>query len=145
MPRLLCVDAGEERSGLAICDEEGRLAVPLAIIERRGRALDEVAAEIAALARAEACAGIIVGLPRNIDGTEGAQALRARGLGRRLAAASALPLEYWDERMSSFIAESRAAAAAAPGRKRRPRHMDDLAAAVILQTYLDARRTAERE
>ncbi|HLZ71277.1 MAG TPA: Holliday junction resolvase RuvX [Dehalococcoidia bacterium] len=140
MPRLLGVDAGEERIGLAVGDEGGLIAVPLAIIERRGRALDRVAEEIAARAHAEAAETIIVGLPLNIDGTEGRQAKRARGLGRRIAAASGLPLAYWDERMSSFIAESRLAEARAASVRRGRRHVDDLAAAVILQSYLDARR-----
>ncbi len=144
MPRLLGVDAGEERVGLAVCDESGLIAVPIAIIERRGRALDRVAEEIAARAQAEAAEGIIVGLPLNIDGTAGPQARRARGLGRRIETASGLPLEYWDERMSSFIAESRLAEAQAVASRRRPRHVDDLAAAVILQSYLDARRRGGR-
>ncbi|HEY7296224.1 MAG TPA: Holliday junction resolvase RuvX [Dehalococcoidia bacterium] len=140
MPRLLGVDTGEERVGLAVCDEDGLIAVPIAIIERRGRALDRVAEEIAARGRIEAVEGIIVGLPLNIDGTAGSQARRARGLGRRIAQASGLPVEYWDERMSSFIAESRLAEARAASGRRGRRHADDLAAAVILQSYLDARR-----
>lgn len=140
MPRLLGVDAGEERIGLAVCDEGGLIAVPIAIIERRGRALDRVAEEIAARAQAEGVEAIVVGLPRNIDGSEGPQARRARGLGRRIASASGLPLQYWDERMSSFIAESRLAESRAASGRRGRRHVDDLAAAVILQAYLDAQR-----
>jgi putative Holliday junction resolvase len=136
MPRLLAVDAGEERCGLAVCDDAGLIAVPLAIIERRGRALDRVAEDVAARARAEGVAGIVVGLPRNIDGSEGQQAVRARAFGRRLAATTGLPVIYQDERMSSFIAEQQMRAAG----RRRGTHVDDAAAAVILQSYLDAAR-----
>lgn len=135
------VDAGEARAGLALGDDETRLALPLAIIERGRRSLDRVAGEIVVRARREGAEGFVVGLPLNIDGSEGFQARRARGLGRRLEVASTVPVIYWDERMSSFIAEQRADAmqAAGPGGRRRARHADDLAAAVILQAFLDAR------
>jgi putative Holliday junction resolvase len=117
--------------------------VPIANIERRGRALDRDADEIAARAHAEAVAGIVVGLPLNIDGTAGAQARRARGLGRRLARASGLPVYFQDERMSSFIVERRMEEARPRSRGGARRHLDDLAAAVILQRYLDALRTGD--
>ncbi len=135
MPRLLGVDPGEQRVGLAMSDDEGRIAFPFAIIERRGRGLDWTARQIAEHARQRRAEAMIVGLPLNMDGSFGPQAVKARALGRRAAEASGLPLEFWDERLSSFIAEQRLASA--PGR--RNRHSDDLAAAVILQSYIDAR------
>ncbi len=134
MPRLLGVDPGDQRVGLAISDEEGQIAFPFAIIERRGRGLDWTARQIAEHARQRKAQALIVGLPLNMDGSFGPQAVKARALGRRAAEAAALPLEFWDERLSSFIAEQRLASA--PGRRRR--HSDDLAAAVILQSYIDA-------
>src|SRR2546423_1248906 len=100
--RLLGVDTGDERTGLAVSDDVGRLVLPLAIIERRRRRLDAVAAEVVVRAREASVAGIVVGLPLNADGTEGEQSVKARAFGRRLAQLSGLPLEYWDERLSSF-------------------------------------------
>ncbi|MHB8574143.1 MAG: Holliday junction resolvase RuvX [Dehalococcoidia bacterium] len=135
----LAVDAGEERTGIAAGSDVTRLALPLCIIERKGRSLDRLAAEIAALAVREAAEAIVVGLPLNMDGSEGFQAARARSLGRRLALTSGLPLTYWDERMSSFIAEQAQERASVTGAgRRRTRHTDDLAAAVILQRLFDA-------
>jgi putative Holliday junction resolvase len=74
-------------------------------------------------------------LPLNMDGTHGPQARGVEKLGAALAATCDLPITYWDERLSSFIAEQRLAEAP----RRRSRHADDLAAAIILQSYLDAR------
>lgn len=135
MPRILAVDAGEARIGLAVGDLEGRLAFPLAIIDRRGRGLGWAADAIARRARKELAERVIVGLPLNIDGSEGRQAARARALGERIALASGLPITYWDERMSSFVAEQRMTDfRPATGRGA---HVDDVAASVILQSYLD--------
>ena len=134
--RLLGVDTGDERTGLAVCDERGRIAVPLAIIERRGRALDRVADDVAKRAREAGVEGIVIGLPLNMDGSEGAQARKARAFGRRLAARTGLPLAYHDERLSSFSVEHVLQSGSARGRSAR-RRVDDLAAAAILQAYLD--------
>jgi putative Holliday junction resolvase len=135
MPRILAVDAGEARIGLAVGDLEGRLAFPLAIIERRGRGNGWAADAIAQRARQERAERVVVGLPLNVDGSEGRQAARARALGERIACASGLPITYWDERMSSFVAKQRIAEAApAVGLGA---HADHVAASVILQTYLD--------
>lgn len=142
MTRLLGIDAGEERIGLAVCDDDGRLAVPLAIIERKGRGLAWAAWAIAERARECGAQGIVVGLPLNMDGSFGPQAVKARALGRRVETATGLPAEFWDERMSSFIAEQQAAALT-PGRRRGRRPLDDLAAAVILQSFLDAKLNPE--
>jgi len=142
LPRLLGVDAGEERVGLAVCDAEGLLAVPLGIIERKGRGLDWTAGVIAEHARSSGVEGIVVGLPLNMDGSFGPQAAKARALGRRAAAAAGLAVEFQDERMSSFIAEQRLQSVHRQGRGRRRQHVDDLAAAVILQSFLDGRRGA---
>jgi putative Holliday junction resolvase len=132
--RLLGIDPGDQRVGLAVSDEEGRIAFPFAIIERRGRGLDWTARQIAEHARQRNVEGLIVGLPLNMDGSFGPQAVKARALGRRVAEAAGLPLQFWDERLSSFIAESRLTTVS----PRRGRRSDDVAAAVILQSYIDA-------
>lgn len=136
MTRLLGVDPGEARIGLAICDEEERIAVPVTVIERKGRSLAWVAQMIAMYAQQNGAAEVVIGLALNGDGSEGEQARKARSLGRRIAQVADLRLHYWDERMSSFIAEQHVLPASA-GRRRRPGPRDDLAAAVILQSYIE--------
>jgi putative Holliday junction resolvase len=142
--RLLGVDFGDERTGLAVCDDQGRIAVPLTIVERRGRSLDRVAQDVWIAGRNAGVEGMVVGLPLNMDGTEGQQAVKTRAFARRLATVSALPVVFADERLSSFIAEQsvRAAGTALRGRIRR---LDDVAAAAILQSYLDRCRSAGTE
>lgn len=137
MARVLGIDAGEARIGLAVGEIEARLAFPLAIIERRGRGNGWAAEAVAQRARAERVEQVVVGLPVNIDGSEGRQAARTRALGERIAQASGLPVSFWDERMSSFVAEQRMAAAQ-PGRYQAGSHADAVAASVILQAYFDS-------
>jgi putative Holliday junction resolvase len=143
MTRLLGVDAGDERIGLAISDDEGRMALPFAIITRKGRGADWAAHAVAIRARECGAEAVIVGLPLNMDGSFGPQAVKARSLGRKIAQAAGLRLELWDERMSSFIAEQKHRELTKPGGRRRP--VDDLAAAVILQSYIDSQSHADSE
>jgi putative Holliday junction resolvase len=122
---MLGIDVGERRIGVAV--SEGRVAVPLAIIEHTNRARDlERVVEIAGRERAEA---IVVGLPLAPDGGEGQQARITRKFGEQLALLTTLPVAYEDERLTS---------ADIPARKR-GQPIDDLAAAAILQRYIDAR------
>jgi putative Holliday junction resolvase len=132
--RILGLDVGERRIGLAISTPEGRLAVPLRVLERRGDAADMEA--IAALARAEQVETLVIGHPLSMDGSAGPQARRVEAFARRLAKATGLPFELWDERLSSVQAER----SVRPLRGRRRAPSDDLAAAIILQGYLDRQR-----
>jgi putative Holliday junction resolvase len=125
--RLLGVDTGERRIGVAV--SEGRIAVPLTILEHTNRADD--LARVAEIAGREGVDAIVVGLPLAPDGGEGEQARLARKFGEQLAALQALPVEFQDERLSSFDA-----AGARAGRRIKP--IDDLAAAAILQRYIDS-------
>ena len=134
MGRILGLDVGERRIGLAISTPEGRLAVPLRVLERRAATADLEA--IAALARAEQVEMIVIGHPLSMDGTAGVQARRVEAFARALAKAAGLPFELWDERLSSVQAER--SVRLARGRRRAP--SDDVAAAIILQGYLDRRR-----
>ena len=143
MTRFLGVDAGDERIGLAVGDDEGRMAVPFAIITRKGRGADWAARAVAIRARECGAEAVIVGLPLNIDGTFGPQAVKARSLGRKIALAAGLRLEWWDERMSSFISEQKQRELTKRGGRRRP--VDDLAAAVILQSYIDSQSHVDSE
>ena len=134
---------GERRIGIAISDPEGRLAVPLRVIERRDEASDAQA--IAETAAAERATAFVVGYPLTLDGSVGPQARSVETFARRVAEASGLPLELWDERLSSVQAE-RAQAGTRRGRRkgarRRRAPADDLAAAIILQSYLDRQRAS---
>ena len=143
MGRILGLDIGERRIGVAISDPDRRLAVPLRILERRGGAAD--AAKIAELARTEDIEALVVGHPVSLDGAVGAQARRVRALADRISQACGLPLELWDERLSSVQAERQPRSARTrktPRGRRRRGAADDLAAAIILQGYLDHRRAA---
>jgi putative Holliday junction resolvase len=131
--RILGLDVGERRIGVAISTPEETLAVPLRIIERSDRTSDMEA--IAAIARAEGADALVVGLPRSLDGSVGKQARRVESFARDASAACALPLELQDERLTSVEAER--GGRGRPTRGREPK--DDLAAAIILQRYLDRR------
>lgn len=129
MGRIIGLDVGDRRIGVAISSPEGRLAVPLRIIERQKEPADIEA--IATLARAEEATAIVVGYPLSMDGTAGQQARHIEGFARRLKKSTGLPLELWDERLTSVQAER----SLTGSRRRGP--VDDLAAAIILQAYLD--------
>ncbi len=127
--RVLGLDVGDRRIGLAISTPEGRLAVPLRVLERTNDPSD--LETIASLAKAEAVEALVVGHPRSLDGSVGPQARRVEAFARRLGEVTGLPIELWDERLTSVQAERSARA----GGRRGP--SDDIAAAIILQAYLD--------
>lgn len=131
---MLGLDVGERRIGVAISVPEGTLAVPLRIIDRESD--DAALRAIAELARDEHAEALVVGFPRSLDGTVGAQARRVEEFAQRAGEACHLPVELWDERLTSRQAE-RPPPGAKRSRRRAPK--DDLAAAIILQSYLDRR------
>ena len=131
--RLMALDVGDKRVGVAVCDELQTLASPLAVLERRSRAED--LARLGRLAVEQRVVGIVVGHPLNADGSAGPQAQQAARYAARVATALALPLLLWDEYGSSQEAAARLAHAP---RRRRQAPLDAEAAAVILQDYLDA-------
>lgn len=139
--RMLGLDVGERRIGVAVCDEEERLAFPLTVIERRGAARDF--AEIDRLLKQERAGLLVVGLPLSLDGSIGPQARLVQEFVQRLEQQADVPVETWDERLSSAEAE-RHLLAMDESRERRRQRRDAVAAAIILQSYLDSRRTAER-
>lgn len=131
--RVLAVDLGERRTGFAISDPEGRMA--LALPTREGVA----ASDVARLAREQGAGCVVVGLPLNMDGTEGPAARRARDFMEELRLLTDLPVVAWDERLSTAEGESRLREAGL-GRKERRRRVDAAAAVVILESYLKGRR-----
>ncbi|MDO8750010.1 MAG: Holliday junction resolvase RuvX [Dehalococcoidia bacterium] len=135
--RLLGLDVGERRIGLAISDRDGSLATPYNTIERHG--LERDIAAILKLVRQEEVGTIVVGEPLSLDGSVGPQAKRTLAFYEALKAASPVPVDTWDERFSTVEAERLLREAGiAPSRNRA--RLDAAAAAVILQGYLDAHR-----
>jgi putative Holliday junction resolvase len=133
--RLLGVDYGQVRVGLAVSDPERRIASPLTTYQRRTSKKD--AAFFRELVGAEDVAEIVVGLPLHLDGREGQKAREAREFGRQLAEATELPVVFWDERFSTVEAET-ALWEAGLTHKRRKARRDRVAAQLFLQAYLDA-------
>jgi putative Holliday junction resolvase len=136
--RMLGLDIGSRRIGVAA--SEGQLAVPLTIIEHENRAAD--LDRIATIADEQEAQAIVVGLPLTMSGQEGEQARRTRRFGDALARRVDVPVVYHDERMSTLqvvgAAGGRVTGVSPAARKRREKpRIDDLAAAVILQSYLD--------
>jgi len=132
--RTLGVDLGRVRIGLALADDVLRTARPLATIERRGDAKDLAA--IAALARDYEVSRAVLGLPLDMDGSEGKAARWARAFQPKLAEALGVPVELFDERLSTFEAEVRLRDQGFSSKDRRSM-VDQEAAAVILQGWLD--------
>lgn len=142
MTRVLGVDVGQRRVGLAISDPSATLARPLMTITVRApaEAVTRVAATIAELAgEDEGLAAVVVGMPRHLDGTASDATARVTAFIDALRSRTAVPIATEDERLSSREAESRLALRARDWRSRKAR-LDAAAAAVILQDYLDRAR-----
>ena len=134
--RLIGVDYGNVRIGLAVCDADRRIASPLDTYARRSAEQD--AAHFRRLAAAEAAVGFVVGLPLMTQtGDEGAKAKECRAFGDWLGQVTGLPVAYHDERYTSSYAEDALWDAGLSHKKRRGRR-DRVAAQLILQAYLDA-------
>ena len=131
--RIMALDVGGRRIGVAVSDETRLIATPLRYV-LRGRG-DE--AEIRALTETWDIEHLVVGMPTGLSGREGPQAADVRSFAEPLAAALNLPLEYWDERLTTTIAEQTLMSTGTRRAKRREQ-VDAVAAAVILQSYLDA-------
>lgn len=139
--RTLGVDPGDARVGLAVSDDDGTFASPLRTIAARGEG--DPAKRIAEEAVRAGCAEIVVGLPRNLDGSEGGAARKARALAGRVRAATGLRVVLWDERLTT--AEASRALSAVEMRARDQRSVvDQVAATILLQSYLDARAARRR-
>jgi putative Holliday junction resolvase len=139
--RVVGLDVGERRIGVAVSDPTRTLARPVGALQTTGLsgdALDRAAAEIARLAGEEdGVATVVVGLPRRLDGTPSDMTPKVETFAARLGQRTALPIALQDERLSSHEAESRLALRVKDWRVRKAR-LDAAAAAVILQDYLDS-------
>ena len=140
--RLLALDVGDRRVGVAVSDAMGLIATPLTVVRRTSKARDFE--RFAQLVREQGAEAVVVGHPVNEDGSAGPQAQRVERYATALqealeAKGLALPLILWDERMSTQQAEQAMIASGRRARERRAR-IDAVAAAVILQDYLDVQR-----
>jgi putative Holliday junction resolvase len=133
--RILAIDPGSVRLGLAISDTERRLASPLTTYTRRDPVQD--ALYFKKLVEEEEIGSVVVGLPIHEDGSEGAQAKLARKFGAWLQDATSVPIVFYDERFTSFAADQ-AFEDTGLTKKQRKARRDRVAAQILLQTYLDA-------
>jgi putative Holliday junction resolvase len=139
--RILAVDPGTKRVGLALSDPTATIASALATVEADPS--ETLAARLAAIAAAQEAERVIVGLPRNLDGSRGPAAAAAERLATGLRKASKLPVETVDERLSTVAADRSLLAAGARRRERR-QAVDRVAATLLLQGYLDRMKADER-
>ncbi len=133
--RLLGLDIGGKRIGVAISDEMGLIASPVGMVPRgprSGREIHDHAVRLGAV-------GLVIGLPVGLSGREGPQANEVRAFVDEIAPEIGLPVEWWDERLTTAIAE-KSLIASGTRRDKRKQQVDAAAAAVILQGYLDRQR-----
>jgi len=140
--RILALDVGEKRIGLAVSDPLGLTAQGLGVLKRKNWEAD--LARLLDMARPYRVQEVLVGLPRHMDGRLGAQAEEILALAQALGEALGAKVATWDERLTTVEAE-RLLIAADMSRKRRRRVVDQVAATLILQAYLDRRHFQESD
>ena len=136
--RALGIDPGTRRIGIAVSDLTGTIASPLMVLQRSKSPRHDLA-ELAKIAKAEEAEVIVVGLPINMDGSHGPAAQAATQFAARLATVAGVPVELHDERRTTVTADQAMREGGLDGRARRLR-VDKVAAAVMLQSWLDKRR-----
>ncbi len=134
--RYLAIDYGLKRTGLAVCDKDERICSPLKVLATDSSLIRN----IVDIAQANAVEGLVVGLPFNMDGTEGEMAKAVRSFAGQLSKATPLPVHFHDERLTSHKAHDLLAPADFT-RKRKKQRLDAVAAAALLESFLDSRRT----
>ena len=135
--KYLGVDYGDVRTGLAECDVSGMLASGITTIKEGG--MRNTAERVAKEAAARSCKKIIIGLPKNMDGTEGERATVIKAFAEILASITDIPLDFYDERMTTMQAYRFLDGAGTFGKKRKD-VIDTLSAELILQSYIDRER-----
>ena len=137
--KYLGVDYGDVRTGLAECDLSGMLASGIATVKEGG--MRNTAVRVAKEAESRNCKKIIVGLPKNMDGSEGERAEVIKAFVEILSTLTAIPIDFCDERMSTMVAYRYLGETGTFG-KRRKDSVDTLSAQIILQSYLDRERAS---
>ena len=135
--KYLGVDYGDKRTGLAECDISGMLASGIATISEGG--MRKTAERVATEAEKRSCKKIIIGLPKNMDGTEGERATVIKAFAEILASITDIPIDFYDERMTTMQAYRFLDGAGTFGKKRKD-VIDTLSAELILQSYIDRER-----
>lgn len=139
--RILALDLGERRIGVAVSDPTGTVARPVGVVERRSRAEDFAA--IARLVAEHGAERVVVGRPLTLRGEVGPQARWVEAYVQALAEALPVPVELWDERYTTVAAQEILETTRRPGKRRCRGDVDAVAAAVLLQGFLEARSTVE--
>ena len=134
--RVLALDLGKKRIGMALSDELGVTAQGLETLARTN--IREDLARISQLAAEKSVSLILMGNPLHMSGREGRQAEYARDFGERLRAASGIPVEFWDERLTT-VAAQRVLRESGISIEKRAKAVDRLAAVILLESYLDSR------
>ena len=133
---VAALDVGDARIGVAVSDDLGVSVRGVGVVARKGGTHD--LAEVSRMLAPHEVSRIVIGLPLNMDGTEGRQASRVRAFGDRLRDHLGLPIDFWDERLTTFEAEERLRDRGVNAKRRRAL-IDQVAAEVILRAYLDHR------
>jgi putative Holliday junction resolvase len=137
MSKILGLDYGEKRVGVAVSDPDGVIAMAHSVFDRDGGSGKALIEEIVKICRETGVEKVVVGLPINMNGTKGPMAEKIEAFAANLAGAVGLPVEKWDERLSTSMAE-RTLLEADMSRSKRKKVRDKMSAQVILQGYLDA-------
>ena len=139
--KYLGVDYGDVRTGLAECDVSGLLAGPIGTIKEGG--MRNTAVRVAKEAESRGCKKIIVGLPKNMNGSEGVRADTVKAFVEILSGLTDIPIDFYDERMTTMEAYRFLDSTATYGKKRKDA-IDTLSAEIILQGYIDKERNLKR-
>tara|TARA_B100000497_G_C7643196_1_gene386742 strand:- start:239 stop:712 length:474 start_codon:yes stop_codon:yes gene_type:complete len=138
---LIGLDLGTKTIGVAVSDTILSVATPIKTIKRKKFSID--AELLLRVISNKSCCGVIIGLPKNMDGSEGPRAQSTRAFARNFSVKTNLPITFWDERLSTVAAE-KALLEADTTRKRRAEVIDHVAAAYILQGFLDRLRVLQK-
>ena len=139
--KYLGVDYGDVRTGLAECDISGQLASAIATIKEGG--MRNTATRVAKEAASRSCKRIIIGLPKNMDGSEGERTQVIRAFADLLSQQTNIPIDFYDERMTTMVAYRFLGETGTYGKKRKEA-VDTLSAEIILQNYIDRERAMKR-
>ena len=134
---ILSVDYGDKRTGIAVCDKLEMLASPVCIITEWN--IDTLANKIVEIAKEKKAEEIVVGMPKNMDGSEGFRADACKNLGEKLSNLTDVPIKFWDERLTTVSAHKILSDNNIRGKKRKS-IVDAVAADIILQDYIDFRK-----
>ena len=135
--KYLGVDYGDKRTGLAECDPTGMIAGGIGTISEGG--MNKTAIRVAKEAEARSCKKIVIGFPKNMDGSEGPRADVVKAFAQLLSTHTDIPIDFYDERMTTMVAYRFLGETGTYGKKRRDA-VDTLSAEIILQNYIDKER-----